>query len=568
MTIFGKPPLSFISTLASALALLVPGVAFASNFNSPLYGCDYGTYSKCYISAYYDIAKGDKDVAANGKDWNCGSKAYSGHNGTDFGIGGNSYIGSRGTIVAAADGVVDYTNDGCATISPGAGNDCGGGYGNYVKITHSDSDRITIYAHMQNGSVAVKSGQSVKCGDKLGMVGSSGSSTGAHLHFDVRPASAPAGANRFDPFHGSCNTRASEWKKQNGWKQLPADDQCTPVPINDAAFASETIPDDSEFTTGQSFTKTWTLKNTGNTTWTKADGYRFASIGGTQMSSVTSVELGSSESIAPGATKTWSVPMTAPSTPGTYTHNWSMQQNGTNFGGVRFTRIKAVAPVVPDVNDASLANENTPAGTQIVGGSGFTKTWTVKNTGNTTWTKAKGYRLAHVSGSPFSASVPVALADGETIAPGATKTWSVAMTAPISVKTHWGAFQMEQSGVGTFGPTLEVSIDVIEEAPEDDPVADDPVIAPDASVTPEDDAQIGDLPDDPIVDDETDAGVFGEDDPSTPDNPTDGQNATANPEVFISILSTGCSQSAASPLPWAAILLGLALLPRRRNKTR
>ena len=90
MTIFGKPPLSFISTLASALALLVPGVAFASNFNSPLYGCDYGTYSKCYISAYYDIAKGDKDVAANGKDWNCGSKAYSGHNGTDIGIGGNS----------------------------------------------------------------------------------------------------------------------------------------------------------------------------------------------------------------------------------------------------------------------------------------------------------------------------------------------------------------------------------------------------------------------------------------------------------------------------------------------
>jgi len=94
------------------------------------------------------------------------------------------------------------------------------------------------------------------------------------------------------------------------------------------------------------------------------------------------------------------------------------------------------------------------------------------------------------------------------------------------------------------------------------------ISVPDAPPSPEDDAQIGDLPDDPIVDDETDTGVFGEDDPSTPDNPTDGQNATANPEVFISILSTGCSQSAASPLPWAAILLGLALLPRRRNKTR
>ncbi len=499
---------------------------------------------------------------------NCGSKAYSGHNGTDIGIGGNSYIGSRGTIVAMADGVVSYTNDGCASIGS-YGNSCGGGYGNYVKITHSDSDRITIYAHMQNGSVAVKSGQSVKCGDKLGMVGSSGSSTGAHLHFDVRPASAPAGSNRFDPFHGSCNTRASEWKKQNGWKELPADDQCKPVPINDAAFSSETIPDDSEFAPGQTFTKTWTLKNTGNTTWTKADGYRFASIGGTQMSSVTSVDLSSGESIAPGATKTWSVPMTAPSTPGTYTHNWSMQQNGTNFGGVRFTRIKVVAPVIPDVNDASLANENTPAGTQIVGGTTFTKIWTVKNTGNTTWTAAKGYRLAHVSGSPFSATAPIALAAGESIAPGATKTWSVAMTAPISVKTHWGAFQMEQSGVGTFGPTLEVSIDVIEETPEEETPADDPVTdpvtTPDASVTPEDDAA---QPDDPPADDAPDAGVFGEDAPNTPSDPTDGQSATANPEIFITILSTGCSQSAASPLPWAALLLGLPLLCRRPKKTR
>ena len=559
MKTFGRSHLPFLPALAIALvaAILIPAVTQAAGtYNRPLLNCG----SSCGVSAYFDVAQTAKDVYSAGQDYNCGWEAYSGHQGVDFTGGG---VGAR-SIVAAADGEVTYTHDGCESVGYYK-NDCGGGYGNWVRIKHADSGTITTYAHMEKGSVAVKTGQKVKCGDVLGRIGSSGSSTGAHLHFDVRPAS---GGNRYDPYHGSCNTRASEWKSQGAYMGLPADDQCKPVPINDAAFASETIPDDSEFTTGQSFTKTWTLKNTGNTTWTKADGYRFASIGGTQMSSVTSVELGSSESIAPGATKTWSVPMTAPSTPGTYTHNWSMQQNGTNFGGVRFTRIKAVAPVVPDVNDASLANENTPAGTQIVGGSGFTKTWTVKNTGNTTWTKAKGYRLTHVSGSPFSASVPVALADGETIAPGATKTWSVAMTAPISVKTHWGAFQMEQSGVGTFGPTLEVSIDVIEEAPEDDPVADDPVIAPDASVTPEDDAQIGDLPDDPIVDDETDAGVFGEDDPSTPDNPTDGQNATANPEVFISILSTGCSQSAASPLPWAAILLGLALLPRRRNKTR
>ncbi len=86
----------------------------------------------------------------------------------------------RGTpIHAAADGVV--------IISRGTGA-WDGGYGNYVVITH-DNGSQTLYSHMTR--TAVSSGQSVSSGDVIGYVGSTGLSTGAHLHFEVRGAANP-----------------------------------------------------------------------------------------------------------------------------------------------------------------------------------------------------------------------------------------------------------------------------------------------------------------------------------------------------------------------------------------
>ena len=58
-----------------------------------------------------------------------------------------------------------------------------GSYGNYVVVSHSDGTS-TLYAHMSVRSV--KEGQTVKQGQKLGEVGTTGSSTGNHLHFEVR----------------------------------------------------------------------------------------------------------------------------------------------------------------------------------------------------------------------------------------------------------------------------------------------------------------------------------------------------------------------------------------------
>lgn len=85
---------------------------------------------------------------------------------------------AEGTPVhAAADGVVALV----ARMTDGHGHLVG--YGNFITILHRDG-YLTLYAHLD--SVAVKVGQVVHQGQAIGAVGSTGWSTGPHLHFEIR----------------------------------------------------------------------------------------------------------------------------------------------------------------------------------------------------------------------------------------------------------------------------------------------------------------------------------------------------------------------------------------------
>lgn len=96
-----------------------------------------------------------------------------GWNGADIGA-------PKGTsIYAAAAGTVVIAN------GNGAWN---GGYGSYVVIKHANGTQ-TLYAHMSK--VLVSPGEPVGQGDVIGKVGSTGQSTGPHLHFEVRGAANP-----------------------------------------------------------------------------------------------------------------------------------------------------------------------------------------------------------------------------------------------------------------------------------------------------------------------------------------------------------------------------------------
>lgn len=99
--------------------------------------------------------------------------SYPGHNGIDVNI---NVVGKN--VLAVKDGTV-YTSK--AYIKNGSYYS----YGEYIVINHYDGT-MTGYAHMQAGSRTVKVGDKVKQGQVIGKVGSTGNSTGPHLHFEVR----------------------------------------------------------------------------------------------------------------------------------------------------------------------------------------------------------------------------------------------------------------------------------------------------------------------------------------------------------------------------------------------
>lgn len=92
------------------------------------------------------------------------------HNGIDLIKAGG---GASGTpVVASRSGTVEVVQRSSS------------GYGNMVLINHGDGYK-TRYAHMISGSITVKVGDYVEAGRTIGRVGSTGNSTGPHLHFEV-----------------------------------------------------------------------------------------------------------------------------------------------------------------------------------------------------------------------------------------------------------------------------------------------------------------------------------------------------------------------------------------------
>ena len=107
------------------------------------------------------------------------------HAGVD--IAGGGIMGRQ--VVAAASGVVIMASQTC-THNFGKHYNCGCGmsYGNYIVIDHGDdadgTSYSTLYGHLS--TVEVSYGQEVKAGQRIGTVGSTGYSTGPHLHFETR----------------------------------------------------------------------------------------------------------------------------------------------------------------------------------------------------------------------------------------------------------------------------------------------------------------------------------------------------------------------------------------------
>jgi murein DD-endopeptidase MepM/ murein hydrolase activator NlpD len=151
-------------------------------------------------------------------DWNCGTRSYDqasgyNHKGIDiftFPFAWNKMDNGEVEAVAAAPGQIIYKNDGNFDRSCTFNNN----NWNAVYVRHADGS-MAWYGHLKKDSLTTKIvGDYVETGERLGVVGSSGNSTGPHLHFELYDAN-----NQLqDPFAGPCNTKNStSW-----WVEQPA----------------------------------------------------------------------------------------------------------------------------------------------------------------------------------------------------------------------------------------------------------------------------------------------------------------------------------------------------------
>lgn len=149
---------------------------------------DYDDYEEQGSTTYEDVTP-----TGSGYTWPCpgfyylsslwNEDRYSYNHGA-IDIAGGGIFGAA--VVAAEDG---YVSDTCTYCTHNWGKDmsescgCGGGFGNYVWLEHGNG-KETIYGHLT--SVLVSPGQHVSKGQVIGTVGTTGHSTGPHLHFECR----------------------------------------------------------------------------------------------------------------------------------------------------------------------------------------------------------------------------------------------------------------------------------------------------------------------------------------------------------------------------------------------
>jgi len=154
------------------------------------------------------------------RDYNCGTRTYDlpsgyNHKGIDiinYPFAWNKMDNNETVAIAAADGQIIFKADGnfdrnCDFSNPNW---------NIVVLRHSDGT-VSWYGHLKRDSLTTKAvGESVMQGEFLGVVGSSGSSTVPHLHFEIYNAD-----NQLqDPYQGTCNlmNNFSYWLVQPAYR--------------------------------------------------------------------------------------------------------------------------------------------------------------------------------------------------------------------------------------------------------------------------------------------------------------------------------------------------------------
>ena len=197
---------------------------------------------------------------------------------------------------------------------------------------------------------------------------------------------------------------------------------------------------------GQSYSMTVKVKNTGRSTWTRAQHYALAAR--QRNWGVQRVELENAEKIAPGETATFKFRVTAPQQASSHDFQWQMQHDERFFGAPTpahrvvveggSNRVKFISQVVPSAMN--------------IGGE-YTVMVQFKNLGKTTWSSANGFML--MSQNPANnrnwGTDRVKLEGNQSIPPGEVASIRFKITAPLRAGEYDFQWQLYQDKLGFFG---------------------------------------------------------------------------------------------------------------------
>ncbi len=311
------------------------------------------------------------------------------------------------------------------------------GYGNYVRIAHNWGSEhfVTWYGHLAEAHV--KENQYVNVGDPIGIAGSTGNSTGVHVHLTLQHLG-------------------------KGFKNYVVADVIDPEPFltkkitlfDEAWWVDDvTIPDSTPVYAGHPFRKTWRVRNAGTTTW--KPGYQLAYFNDNRMSGPASVPL---PPAAPGEEVEVSVDLVAPTTTGKQRSTWKPCNADKDFFSYAvYTEIDVKVEGTAGSNEAIYIEDVTvPFDTDMKPGQPFRKTWRIRNTGTAEW--GDGYQFAFIADDPMGGPAAVPLPPTK---PGQDALVSVDLVAPMEPGKAISTWQPRDPDGKLFDYPMRVEIAVL-----------------------------------------------------------------------------------------------------------
>lgn len=220
----------------------------------------------------------------------------------------------------------------------------------------------------------------------------------------------------------------------------------TPIPRDNAKFITQTAP--TSMVAGQTYPVSLQMLNTGYSAWNHTAWYlRSENPTANTTWGFSTVNLASTDSIAPSFSKTFNFKVIAPASAGTYNLQWRMHHTGFPSFGDYSTNIPVTVTVM---SDAARFLSISALPSTVTAGSTFPVTVIMQNVGTNPWLGGSTYNLKAVTSSTKWANPSIPLQSAENIPQAANKTFTFSAIAPSTPGNYVLQYQMA-NGTATFG---------------------------------------------------------------------------------------------------------------------